>query len=143
MSGFTQVFGGSAVNPAQPSYLPLTLDGGAVALQWPLEASQTAVPTVAAVIDLNPTTTGTSVTMPDATTGSLGGVSIISNVGANSTTIKDADGNQIVVIATTVSYLLVLTDNTTTAGSWRTYQLASTSSSGVASGSRCSCSWDM
>lgn len=133
MSGFTQVFGGSAVNPAQPSYLPLTLDGGAVALQWPLEASQTAVPTVAAVIDLNPTTTGTSVTMPDATTGSLGGVSIISNVGANSTTIKDADGNQIVVIATTVSYLLVLTDNTTTAGSWRTYQLASTSSSGVAS----------
>jgi hypothetical protein len=129
-SSFTNIFGGTTVSPSNPSYLALALSAN-TQLYWPLETTES-VPIVASQIDVTPTTTGLAVLMPPADTGSTGIATIITNVGASTFTVKDSTGVAIATVDTTESWIITLTDNTTAAGVWRGYQLASTASSAVA-----------
>ncbi len=123
---FNSVFGGSPIVAANPAYEPLTLSVNTV-LAWPIE-TMGGVPYVAQSIDVTASVGGLVLQMPDATEGPRGVVSLIANVGANSFTLSDNLGNQIAVITASQQFLIVLTDNTTQAGKWRSYQLAATTS---------------
>lgn len=127
---YTNVFGGQTVAPADPSYLALTISAS-VALVWPLETTEGS-PGVAAAIDVIATAAGLSVAYPPGDTGSTGPVGFITNLGTNSFTVTDAVGNPIAIVASTQSWLIVLTDNSTAHGTWRALQLASTTSSASA-----------
>lgn len=129
-SSFTNVFGGVALRPAQPSYLALTISVD-TALVWPLETTE-GQPVLATQMDITASTSGLDLMMPPGNTGSTGVQSIIANVGSDTFTVTDQAGNAITSIATTEAWLIVLTDNTTTNGTWRALQVASTVSQAVA-----------
>ncbi len=129
-SSFVNVFGNTAVAPSDPSYAAMTISEDTI-LYWPIETSE-GVPIVASSIDVTATTTGLSLVMPTGSTGSTGIATIVSNVGVNSFTVTTSTDVSIATIATTQSWMIVLTDNTTAAGTWRALQLASTTSSATA-----------
>lgn len=129
-SSYTNVFGGSVVRPADPSYLSLSISTDTT-LVWPLETTE-GEPVVANAIDVTATTTSLSLTMPTGNTGSTGVVTMITNVGSNSFSVRTSTGVLIATIATTQSWLIKLTDNSTAAGTWQVLQMASTTSSASA-----------
>jgi hypothetical protein len=129
-SSFQDAFGGSTVNPSQPTYAAITMTAN-VALSWPIETSA-APPSVAAQMDITASTTGLSLAMPPGNTGSTGPACSITNVGSNTLTLTDQAGNAIGSIASTQTWLVVLTNNSTANGTWRALQLASTTSSATA-----------
>jgi hypothetical protein len=129
-SSFTNAFGGVAIRPAQPSYLALSIATN-TALVWPLETTE-GQPVVATQLDITATAMSLQLQMPSGSTGSTGVQSIISNVGTNTFTVTDQSGNQIAVIATTQTWLITLTNNTTANGVWRAVQIGSTVSQAVA-----------
>jgi hypothetical protein len=132
MSGsFYSVFGGNAVGVAQPSFLPLTIAAN-TALAWPIESSTTP-PYVAALMNVTASAGGLSLAMPPGNTGSTGVATIISNVGSNTFTLTDQAGNAITTLATTQVWVIALTSNTTTNGTWSAIQLGATTSSATAS----------
>lgn len=124
---FTSIFGGTSISPAQPQYELITLTKN-IALVWPLETAG-GVPYVAAQTDVSPTAGGHTIAMPDATEGSTGIAMVLTNIGASSFSLTDNGGNLIQIVAPSVSYIITLTDNTTSNGAWRSYQLAATTSS--------------
>lgn len=130
-SSYVNIFGGSAVAPANPSYSFVSIAAD-TALVWPLESTET-TPYVASLIDVSASTTGLHLAMPPANTGSTGVACIITNVGSNTYTLTDANGGTIVAIPTTQQWIIALIDNSTESGTWRAYQLASTTSSATAS----------
>jgi hypothetical protein len=129
-SSYTNVFGGSVVRPADPSYLSLSISTDTT-LVWPLETTE-GEPVVANAIDVTATTTSLSLTMPTGNTGSTGVVTMITNVGSNSFSVRTSTSVLIATIATTQSWLIKLTDNSTAAGTWQALQMASTTSSASA-----------
>ena len=129
-SSYTNIFGGSSVAPSQPSYLAISIAAN-TQLVWPLESTQ-GTPGAAAAIDVTATVANVDLMMPPGNTGSCGVISMISNVGSNSFYVTDMSGNQICTIASTQSWLIVLSANGTANGTWRAYQLASTVSTATA-----------
>lgn len=129
-SSFTNVFGGVALRPAQPSYLALTIAEN-TALVWPLETTE-GEPVVAAQLDITATADSLELQMPPGNTGSTGVQSIISNVGSDTFTVTDQAGNPITPIATTETWLITLIDNTTDNGTWRAIQIGATVSEATA-----------
>ena len=121
MSGnsFTQVFGGTTIYPSDVSYLALALDSD-VTLQWPLEAS-TSDYVVARIIDITPSGIFT-ITMPDATAVGVGETILFNNLGPDIVTVNKADGNALLSIAAGEQWQAYLTDNSTAAGTWRTFR---------------------
>jgi hypothetical protein len=130
-SSFVQTFGGSAIRPAQPSYEALTIAANQ-ALVWPLESAG-GVPYVAAVMGVTASANGLQLQMPPGNLGSNGAQAIVMNLGTDSFTVTDTAGNPICTITTTQAWVITLTDNTTTNGSWLAIQLGSTVSQAVAS----------
>jgi len=128
---FTNIFGGTAVKPSQPSYEALTISAN-ITLSWPLESAE-GVPYVASQIDVTATTGGLQIAMPNAMQGALGQVAVITNVGSNSVTFTDNTGVPIVTIAASQSWLLSLSSNLTIAGTWRAIQFGATTSNAQAS----------
>ena len=126
-SSFSNVFGGTAVRPSQPSYEALTISAN-TALVWPLEATA-ASPYVAAAIDVTATTGGLLLLMPPGNNGSAGVASMVTNVGSVSFVVADQAGNAIVSIAPTQSWLLILRSNSTVNGSWGVIQMGTTTAS--------------
>lgn len=125
-SSYVDVFGGNVVRPSQPSYLALSIAANTT-LAWPLESTQ-GQPVVAAEIDITATAGGLNLAMPPGDTGSTGVATLITNVGLNTFTVTDSNGNAIVAIPSTQAWIISLTDNSTTGGTWRPSQLASTTS---------------
>ena len=124
---YTNVFGGTPVRPAQPSYEALTISAN-TALVWPLEATA-AAPYAASAIDVTATVGSLLLMMPPGNTGSSGVISMVTNVGSNSFTVTDQAGNAIAPIAPTQSWLLILRSNTTANGSWGAIQMGTTTAS--------------
>jgi hypothetical protein len=129
--GFYNYFSGQAVKPAQVQYEALTIPPS-LTLVWPTESIEGAN-YVAAWMDVDATAGGNSLTMPDATQGSTGVASIINNVGADTFTVLDNTGTLIATIAAGLSWVVILKDNTTQAGSWEAVQLGATTSNAQAS----------
>jgi len=122
-SNYQNVFGGTAIYPSDVSYLPLALTEDTV-LQWPLEAA-TGSNLVARIIDVTPTGTF-SIFMPDATETAPGQTTLFNNLGPSTITIKSAAGDTLLSILAGTQWQLYLTNSSTTAGSWRTYQMGAT-----------------
>lgn len=132
MSGasFTNIFGGNAIKPSDPSYEALSIAVNTT-LFWPLETIEGS-PVVADLIDVTATVGGLALAMPPATQGSTGVATIVANVGGNTFRLTDNGGNTIASIAASQAWVIALTTNVTANGTWRAYQLASTTSSGSA-----------
>ena len=126
MGSYSQVFGGSSIRPSQPGYLALTIAANTT-LVWPLE-SQAGGNSVASQIDVIASAGSLSILMPPANQGSLGIATMMTNVGSNTFALNDNSGNLIANIAASQSFIISLTDNTSVAGVWRSYQLAATTS---------------
>lgn len=128
---FTDTFGGTVIYPAQPSYKAYT-STTSLNLSWPLETAPSNN-VVAAINDVS-LTAGLSVTLADATNISPGIAPLFNNVGANQFTVLGSTGGTLVTATTGSAWVLYLTDNTTTSGTWRTFQMgAGTSSAAAAS----------
>jgi hypothetical protein len=118
---YTDVFGGATLYPAGQTYLSLTFSTDQV-LSWPIE-QQIGGNIVASIIDLNPTGAGLNVDMPDARQASNGIQAVFNNIGGNTVTVRDDTGGTILSLASGAAWVLYLSDNSTQAGTWRTFQL--------------------
>jgi hypothetical protein len=128
---YTNTFGGTTIYPSDVSYryVSLTIDQ---ALDWPLEAAPT-TNVVASIMDINPTTSSLVITMPDATEAGNGQTVLFNNVGANTFSVKDYGGTQICAVPSGSTFQIYLTDNSTAAGSWRSFQYGASASASNAS----------
>lgn len=117
---YSTVFGGNPVAPAIPTYLPLSFAVNTT-LGWPLESNITS-PAVAAWIDGTATVGGLALQFSDARQVSTGYATIFNNVGANTFSVLDAQGNTLASIASGQAWVFVLADNSTLQGTWRIVQ---------------------
>ena len=131
MTTYTNTFGGSNIYPSEVSYryVSLTIDQ---ALDWPLETAPTN-DVVASIMDINATTTSLVITMPDATEAATGQTVLFNNVGANTFTVKTSTGTQICAPTSGSTFQIYLTDNSTAAGTWRSFQYGASASASNAS----------
>ncbi len=120
--GYSDVFGGNLIFPSRVTYLALTtaID---VQLQWPTEQQITGGDVVADIIDANTTAGGLNIDMPDARNTSQGNKATFNNVSGNVFTVRDRTGGTIQSVQPGEQWVIVLTDNTTEAGVWTTFQL--------------------
>ena len=114
---FTNVFGGSTIYPSEVSYFPLTLSTVDVVLRWPLETNSS-TNIAARIIDVNCTTGGLKVYMPDAQLASTGETVLFNNVGTQTFTVVDAGGNTICAPTSGTLWQVYLTNNSTENGTW-------------------------
>lgn len=118
---YTDVFGGSVVQPSEVSFRAILLTANQ-ALFWPTQFQDG--PNVTARI-MNVTATGNFVlNLPDARLVSPGQDLLINNIGVSTFRVFDAAGVLLVTIGAGQSYYIFLTDNTTLAGLWSTTPFA-------------------
>jgi hypothetical protein len=120
-SVYQTVFGGNPVAPAVPTYLALSFGVNTI-LGWPLESNITS-PAVAEWIDCTATAPALTLQLSDARQVSTGYTAIFNNVGVNTFSVLDAQGNTLMAPASGAAWILVLSDNSTLQGTWRTLQL--------------------
>lgn len=123
--GYNDVFGGGSINPAQRTYLDLTISADVV-LQWPIEQQIGGDDVAVDIIDVTATTPGLNVDFSDARQVSTGYTSLITNVGFDDFTVRDSAGGTIITPIGGTAWFIYLTDNSTAAGVWRTFQLGAT-----------------
>lgn len=111
------MFGGSAVQPAQTSYLALPLTAS-IALVWPPQAP-TGLPVAARIMDVTPSGPGFNLAMPPANQTSAGWDCLVTNRGASSfNVVTSLSATVIATIAPGQQYYLYLTNPTTQDGVW-------------------------
>jgi hypothetical protein len=119
---YSEVFGGGSINPSQRTYLSL-VTAVDVQLLWPNQQQIGGDNVAADIIDVDATVAGLNVDFDDARIVSRGFTSLITNVGANTVTIRDNAGGTIISLLPGTSWFIYLTDNSTAAGTWRVFQL--------------------
>ncbi len=126
MTVYQSVFGGANIYPSEISYssVALTTD---ITLSWPEETS-TNVNLATRIMDVTPSTTGLSIILPDASKTGTGNTILFNNRGANTFTVRDATGVQVVTVAAGTLWQIYLTNNSTAAGVWRSLQYGATTS---------------
>jgi hypothetical protein len=124
MPGFTDRFGGSAVNPSDVGYLALPFSVNTT-LTWP---STGGLNVVARLIDATPAGPGLTLMLPDARESSKGYDTLINNLGADTFTVLDANGGTIGTVAAGGVRYFYLTDVSTLAGVWRSLNIGSLTS---------------
>jgi hypothetical protein len=121
---YNDVFGGGSINPSQRTYLELTISAD-VQLQWPIEQQIGGDDVAVDIIDVDATIAGLNIDFDDARQVSTGYTTLFTNIGSNTVTIRDSGGGTILSLITGVTFFIYLTDNSTAAGVWRTFQLGS------------------
>lgn len=122
MTSYTNVFGGSPVQPSDVSYRAISLTANTT-LQWPFSFQDTANVT-AHIMDVTPTANGYILTLPDATEASVGEDFLISNLAGSAYTFyiatvnSDGESSNIVTVDQGEVYYLYLRDNTISEGEW-------------------------
>lgn len=120
MTGYSTIFGGSTIYPSNLTYLNLSLSAN-TQLYWPIEAAA-GQNVVSDLIDVTPSGSF-AILMPDATKGSTGINTFINNLsGSTAFTVQDSTGATILSVAAGTVWILYLVDNSTAAGTWRSYQ---------------------
>jgi hypothetical protein len=127
---YTQIFGGTTIYPSDVSYLALTLTAD-IELEWPLESSGTLQP-VARIIDITPTG-AFSITLPPADETGTGQTILFNNLGPSTVTIRDNAGGTLLSIAAGEQWQLYLINNTTAAGTWRSFRYGAATAQAQAS----------
>jgi hypothetical protein len=130
MPGYTDVFGGQNIFPAQLTLLQLTMTAN-VTLVWPTEQALPGSNVFADIIEVTPNA-GLSLTMPDARLTTQGQATLINNLGANTLTIQDNTGATIGSVASGQVWQFYLNSNSTQAGVWKTFQFGTGASSATA-----------
>lgn len=130
MSGYTELFGGSSVQPTDVAYRAVALSAS-VELNWPALATDDNF--LARIMDVTPSDVLLSISVPDARDASPGFDVIWRNLGAQTFSVLDAAGNSLVSVASGEIKYLYLTSNSTAAGTWRTFTFGTGTSSADAS----------
>lgn len=126
MTTYTNTFGGNNIYPSDVSYRALTLSANQT-LEWPFETAPTN-DVVAFIMDVNATSSGLVLTMPDARLAGTGQPVLFNNVGANTFTINTSTGVQICAPASGSTFQVYLTNNSTQSGVWRSFQFGAAAS---------------
>ena len=130
MTSYNSPFAGDVIQPTDVSYISYTISAD-LDLQWPVNGN---VGNVAArVMEITATVASLDVFMPPANEVSVGQDAMITNLGSQTYTVVDYDGNTIVAIATGESKYINVTDNSTAAGIWGIVELGIGTSSPNAS----------
>jgi len=126
MTTYVDVFGGANIYPSEISYsaLALTVD---VVLSWPEETS-TNTNLATKIMDISAASAGRSIYLPDANKTGTGNTILFNNTGAETITIRNAGGTQVVTIASGTLWQVYLTNNTTVNGTWQSLQYGATTS---------------
>jgi len=117
------VFGGNTVHQTVVSLREYDITG-TLTLDWPREA--TAGDTLADLVILSGN--GGTVVMPEASAGSLGPAALIYNIGTDDYIVTKNDAVEIATLAPGVAYLVVLRDNSDSAGTWLAFEFGAASS---------------
>lgn len=128
---YTDVFGGANIYPSEISYSSLTLTVD-VTLSWPEETS-TSVNLATRIIDISASSAGLSIYLPDANKTGTGNTILFNNVGAQTVTVRNAGGTQVVTVAAGTLWQVYLTNNSTVNGTWRSLQYGASISQANAS----------
>jgi hypothetical protein len=113
---FNSPFTGNVIVPTDVSYRSVTLASNTT-LEWPINGNAT--PNYAArIMNVTASSGGLVLRMPPANQASVGQDALIRNVGANSFTVADYDGNVIVVVAASDAKYIYITANPDEAGTW-------------------------
>ena len=116
MTSFTDVFGGSTVQPADVGFRAVTLTAS-ITTVWPPFA--TSGDQLARIMKVDASAGPFSVTLPDATLASAGQDVIFDNAGSNSFNVLDAAGNSLATLTAGQVKYFYLAGNATAAGTWR------------------------
>ena len=127
---YTQIFGGTTIYPSDVSYLSLALTAN-TALDWPLE-SNTLLQPAARIIDVTPTG-AYAISLPPADETGVGQTILFNNLGPSTITVKNSVGGTLLSIAQGEQWQIYLTDNTTAAGTWRTFRYGASTAQAQAS----------
>lgn len=128
---YTDVFGGANIYPSEISYSSLTLTVD-VTLSWPEETS-TSVNLATKIMDISASSAGLSIYLPDANKTGTGNTILFNNVGAQTITVRNAGGTQVVTVAPGTLWQVYLTNNSTANGTWRSLQYGASISQANAS----------
>lgn len=129
MTSYNSRFTGDVIQPTDVSYISYTISD--LTLEWPVNGN---VGNVAArVMEITATAAGLDVLHPQRTQISVGQDAMITNLGAETYTVVDSDGNTIIAIAPGESQYIYVTDNSTAAGLWGVIGMGTGTSAPVAS----------
>lgn len=117
---------GGPIRPSSPSYARLVLTAD-TALVWPLESSS-GTPSLVGLLNVVPGQAGLTLSLPDATQGGTGIISIITNSGSTSFVLANTYAQQVGVIGAGEAWVLSSLDNGAPAGSWNLIQLGTLTS---------------
>jgi hypothetical protein len=120
MTTYTDVFGGANIYPSEISYSSLTLSTD-VFLSWPEETS-TNVNLATKIMDVTASSSGLSIYLPAANKTGSGNTILFNNRGAQTITVRNETGVQVVTLGAGQLWQVYLADNTTAAGTWRSLQ---------------------
>lgn len=113
---YNSPFTGNVVQPTDVSYREITLSAN-LQLEWPINGTTTG-DVAARIMEVSATTSGLRIDMPPANQASVGQDALFRNLGANTFTVADYDGNTIVSIAAGQARYIYITDNPDEAGTW-------------------------
>jgi hypothetical protein len=109
-------FTGTVIQPTDVSFRAITLAANTT-LSWPINGSATD-DYAARIMNVTATTSSLTLRMPPANQASVGEDALIRNVGANTFTVADYDGNTIATVAAGLAKYIYITTNANTAGTW-------------------------
>lgn len=113
---FISPFTGNVIQPTDVSYRAITLAANTT-LDWPINGNATDNYS-ARIMNVTATAGSLTLSMPPANQTSVGEDALIRNVGANTFTVADYDGNTIVSVAAGEAKYIYITTNANTAGTW-------------------------
>lgn len=129
MPGFSPVFsGGGVIYPAQQTQINLALTANTT-LQWPVEQQVGGANIAVAIVSVTADAGPFVITLSSAKLVSNGYAILFDNIGANAFSVKDAAGNTLINVTSGEAWVVYLRDNTTDAGTWRSFQQGTGASS--------------
>jgi hypothetical protein len=113
---FISPFTGNVIQPTDVSFRAITLSANTT-LSWPINGNATDN-YAARIMNVTATAGSLTLSMPPANQTSVGEDALIRNVGANTFTVADYDGNTIATVAAGQAKYIYITTNANTAGTW-------------------------
>ena len=129
MTTYTDVFGGTNIYPSDVSYLAIPLGSVDIVLSWPLETNNLAGDLVAArIMNVTATVTSKKIFLPAADQASPGECFLFNNAGSIPFTVVGHTGTVICTVSAGALWQVYMTDNSSAAGVWSSYQFGATTS---------------
>lgn len=126
MTIYNDVFGGANIYPSEVSYSALTLTTDVV-LSWPEETS-TNNDLATRIMDITASSAGLSIYLPEANKTGTGNTILFNNRGAETFTVRNSAGTQVVTVAAGELWQVYVANNATAAGTWRSLQYGAATS---------------